>query len=423
MRSKYSLFLLAVIAVFYSCEKDPSLVGSGLNPGGGLDVISIDTFDFTAFTIEEDSLNSTGVNDVWLGRTVDTRTGSMESSFYTQFRLTQTGLDLGANATLDSSFIFISYDRIYGPALQPFNIKVYEVLEEIDADAGYRSDVDLMVGSSVVAERNAVTLNENGGVLAIPLTNAFGNELMNLIGTTNMENNDNFLNYLRGLYFTVEGSASDAMIHLNLVDASTSLDLYYTSDVPTDSSYSYVIDNQSTWVSKYEADFATSDIATVLSNTSNNDEELYITAMSGTKANIQMPDLSFLNDAVVNFAEITFYQVDYDGAETDKFNENASLFLYQNLSDTSFTLLPGFTLSNFNSFGGGKELVTVDGIVTNRYSFNITQYVQDLTKNETETSSFFLTALANNDPARVVIGGGNHPTLPIKMKILFTLTE
>ena len=420
-----SKFLIAFVLLIFlgSCDKDSVLVDSDIDPGGNLNLQEVDSFVLTAITVEEKELSSDNTTDVWLGVISDTRTGLRKSQLFTELRLTQTGIDIGANAILDSAFIYFNYSEIYGPGIQALDFEVYEVLDSIEVLTNYETDDVLAIGTSPLASAIGVTLSEDGGIIKLPLESSFASTLFAQIGTANMENNTNFTDYFNGLNLQVSSTTGDAMARLNLTNVNTGLELFYRSDDPEDSVYRFQIDNQAKYFMNYQEDFMGSNVETVLNDPSNNDSELYITGFSGTKGQVEMPDLSFYADKVINYAEISFTQADYGSTESTDFPEQNNLFVYQNLYDTTFTFLTGFTTSNFTAFGGGKELVDVGGTMTNRYKFNITQYVQALSKGELETSSIYVTSLSNNNPRRIVIGGGNHPQFPIKLKILFTLTN
>lgn len=420
--SKSVLFFSLVLFVLVSCEKDLQLNDSVLNPGNELTLAVTDSTPLVAFTANEIARDGKNQSVTPLGRIVDDRFGSLSASFYANFRLTVIGFDPGANVTLDSAYLSLAYNQKYGPASSSFNIEVLELNESLVAANEYRNNSTLSTKPTIIGSLSNFTLDADSGVIKIPLTTTFAQSLVNLFGTGTLSSNDNFQNFFRGVHVRTTGGG-DALAYLQLTNTNTAINVFFTAPSSPDSLYRFLIDNQSTRVNKFERDFAGSEVEVFLNDNTNNDEVLFVSAFSGTKAVVEMPDLSFLGNAIINRAELSFYQVDLANPLATSFPAPDNLFLFLNLSDSTINFLPGVSTSNLANFGGAKTSVTVNGISTNEYKFNVTRYLQEVIDGTAQSNSLVLSALAVNSGNRLKLGGGNHPDLPIKLKVVYTLAQ
>jgi hypothetical protein len=412
--------LLLLSLIIFSCEKDSQLNDSPLNPGGELTLMVSDTLPLVAYTTQENFLDGKNQAVTPLGRITDTRFGEMSASFYANFRLSVIGFDPEGTVTLDSSFLSLTFNKKYGPNTQPLNIEIYELDEALVSANDYRNNTTLATKPTLIGSLTNYTFSADSGVIKIPLTNAFAQTLINQFGQSTLISNDNFQNFFKGVHVKTTG-VNDGLVHLQLT--SSALNLFFNATSSTDSIYSFFIDNQSTRVNKFIKNFSGSEVEVLLNDPSNNDEVLYVSAFSGTRAFFEMPDFSFLANTIINRAEISFYEVDIDNPLATSFPAPDNLFLFLNIADSTSQLLPGVTTNNIGSFGGFKTPKTVNGIATNEYKFNITTYVQSLVNENITNKSVALSVLNVNSGNRLKVGGGNHPDLPIKLKIVYTLAQ
>lgn len=413
-------FLFLFSLTIFSCEKDSQLEDSPLNPGSELTLVVSDTLPLVAYTASENPLDGKNQTVTPLGRINDARFGAMSASFYANFRLSVIGFAPGANVTLDSAYINLAYNKRYGPNSELMDIEVYELDESLVSANDYRNNATLATKPTIIGSLTSINFSADSGVVRIPLTNAFAQTLVNQFGQGTLSSNDNFQNFFKGIFVKTTGG-NDGLIHLQLTNSS--LRLFFNAPSSPDSTYSFIIDNLSTRVNKYIKNFAGSEVEVLLNDPTNNDEVLYVSAFSGTRAIVEMPDLSFLKNSIINRAEISFYEVDLDNPLATSFPSPDNLFLFLNSSDTSVQLLPGVTTNNIASFGGSKTSKTVNGISTNEYKFNITNYIQSLIDETTSINRIALSALTVNSGNRLKLGGGIHSDLPIKLKIVYTLAQ
>ncbi|MGB1248423.1 MAG: DUF4270 family protein [Chitinophagales bacterium] len=413
-------FILAI--ALSACEKDPKLTDSPLNPGSGIGVEQVDTFTLASYTIEEQPLNGKNRDYVQLGRIDDSRMGNTSTAFYSQFRLSVNGSELGANPVLDSVILTLAVNDFYGSFDNTMNIEIYELTEDLDPDSDYDNDVSLSTGTTLLG--SAMLDYDTLSQISIPMTSVFGQSLLDQFNTDVMESSDNFLDFLSGVYVKIDdGSGGDGMLEIDLTNAATRLNLYFHSDNATDSLYQYVVDNQAVTANQYNTDFSGSEVEVAFNDDTDNDEELYLSPFSSSRGLVILPDMTEFADVAINYAEISFFQADYGDAINDDFPENDRIFLYLNVGDTSLNFLPGVSVNNLAAFGGAKELVSIGGINTHKYTFNITQYIQELAKEEIDNEGLAISVLSNNGANRVKLAGATHADLPIHLELTYTKTK
>lgn len=420
--NKSVLFFGLILFALASCEKDPQLNDSSLNPGNELTLAVTDSTPLVAYTINEIARDGKNQSVTPLGRIVDDRFGSLNASFYANFRLTVIGFDPGDNVSLDSAYLTLAYNQKFGPASSPFNIEVLELNENLVAANEYRNNTTLSTKSTIIGSLSNFTLTADSGIIKIPLTTTFAQSLVDQFGTGTLSSNDNFQNFFKGVHVRTT-IGDDALAYLQLTNTNTAINLYFTAQSSQDSLYRFLIDNQATRVNKYEKDFALSEVEGYLDDNTNNDEEIFVSAFSGTKAVVEMPDLSFLGNAIINRAEISFYEIDLSNPLATSFPSPDNLFLFLNLNDSTVNFLPGVSTNNLSNFGGSKRPATVNGISTNEYKFNITRYLQEVINGTAQSNSVILSVVAVNSGNRLKLGGGNHPDLPIRLKVVYTLAQ
>lgn len=411
------LFLFAFLVFIVSCEKEPGLTGDA----NGNNLSTLDSLSLTAYTIADDPKNSLNEGDVPLGRLVDPRFGESLASFYTQLRLSLTAFEPGANAVLDSAVLVLDIEDVYGPLDNAIDFEVYRLTEELEGSVNYLSSADLSLDPTLIGGVNAYVFN-NQSTLRIPMTNAFGNELLALFGSASTTTNDQFLTYLNGLYVSLNSSTGgDGLLDIDLESDVTALQLYFTSDSAEDSVYSFNVGTAALRVNQYQTDITGSELEVQLNDPSNDDESLLIGGLQVSKGFIELPDLSVLEGVVINQAKLTFYQADYGDALNTGYSSPEFLFLTGGIaSDTVQYFLSDYSTSDPSAYGGTPQLVEINGNPTIAFEYRIPRFIQRYVNGQTEISYLNIEVLNFNNGNRVKLGGGSHPSFPISLEILYT---
>lgn len=410
------IFTLSIFVV--SCNKDAAI--PDVTDSSDLNLLESDSFVLSTTTVEDEPVNGTNIVAVLLGQTADAKIGDSKASFYSQLAITKNAFDLGENPVLDSVVLVLDQTTSYGVLNNSYSLQVYELTSEISSDETYYNNTTLNVSGTPLANISNFKFENGETSLRIPLSTAFGNTLINAFGTTSMESTENFQNFFKGIFVTATTVNGDGMVSLNLNSDLSNLELFYHSDTQIDSSYTFSIGTSETSISQYVKENNSSEA--ILAANSTNKEVGFVASMSSFKTLIEFPDLSYLEDIIINKAELSVYQADYGSTESIAFPEPDQMILFQNLEDTSISYLDSYSSSNYGPLGA-KELVEVDGSNTNVYTFQITQYVQNLINGTASAESVYMLDVSSNEGNRIKVGGGNHPTLPMKLNIIYTVKK
>lgn len=411
------LFYFLPLLFLANCEKEPSLDGES----SGDKLERVDSLQVVAYTESGTPRDALNEGDVVLGKLTDPRFGESVASFYTQLRLTTNSFIPGANPILDSAFLEIRIESVFGPLDIPLDIEIYELTEEIALTSSYNSNTDLAVGSTLLGSLNGFVYN-NETFLRIPITTAFYNDLFSQFGTTTTVSNDNFQDYLQGLYVTINPtSGGDGLIDLDLPSELSLLNLYFRTDNAIDSVYSFVMDVQALKVNNYKHDVAGSELSAALNDVTNNDESILLGGLSLSNGIVELPDLTFLQGSIINQARLTFYQTDFSAPENTNYAIPEFLLLTGGKdNDTVQYFLSDYVANDPSSYGGVPELTNVNSNPTYAYSYQLPRFIQRVVNQETDISYLNIEVLNFNNGNRIKLGGGNHPTFPVTLEILYT---
>lgn len=381
--------------------------------------------DISSYTFREDSIQTDEGNKSLLGSINDPIFGTTTIDFATQFRL-QFFPDYGDNPSPDSIKLYLYYRLIYGDTTTVQKFRVYELETPLDIDDDYYQEVDLKsyASDNLLAEieyqprvtQDSATADTFYQLLVIPLDISLAEKLV-YADSTEMANNDVFLNFFKGLYIETEKVNSEGGTILSLEAASNSsfqgsaLLVYYNNDenraaeTPDTLSMPFVVTQYSARVNKIEHDYTQAAFYNKLSTEDSQDSLLYIQATGGVESKIYIDNLTNWQDSVntaINKAELVF-QIDTVLSELDKFAAPNQLLLTV-INDEGKEFLPIDYLFSPTFYGG----VIGDD---NTYRFNITQHVQQIIDGDEQNYGFYLTtALKNSEANRVVLKGATSKT-------------
>ncbi len=270
-----------------------------------------------------------------------------------------------------------------------------------------------------------------------------------------------FRTFFKG--FALESVSGDAIIGFDLTGANTKLAIYYRYDknsvMNADTTVAYFPFSGNT-AGSASANFIKRDYAgTALEMAAGGtvpDDVVYIQNSPGSFATIKIPGLSGLNNRVVHRAELIMEQL-YDPKDTIFPSTNLYLDAYDSAVSAFRTIPYDVTLdfsgnTNLSSFGVSPFINSKDasGNSIRTWRFNLTRYVQHVV-NDTEPvydlrlfapvyvnelyragaagSESRLISLTIGGPlsvnseagkGRVRLGGGNHPTQKMKLRIVYS---
>jgi len=455
----YALFVSVIIIT--SCT-DGSIIGNDLLGDEEVSLKFDESFELTGQTVLGDSLPTYIVGNInqtyMLGEIDEPIFGKYSSDVYTAFRYSSTFPNYD-NGVLDSIVLDLEYDErgFYGDTTVIHNIEVFRITEEfIESDTIYSNQTFMtdMIPLASVAMVPSKSANVNVVLrdldidsivslsprLRIRLDDAFG---MELLEDDAAESNDStfFANY-KGLYIksTTEGSS---MIGLNFNentdfnDGIARLHLYYSvtdsADVVTLEEYSYVMSaaTSSTFIHDYNG----SAVGNSLNDSVAGQEFLYSQNMAGVNAEIEIPDLNFLDNnnsdtIIINAAQLVLIvNEDVSEVQSDLYPSSPQFLLSKDREDGEGKTLiddivkDGIPISLGLALHDGiaKEVVQPDGSTIKTVTFVITNYVRNLLENDIGASKVTISPVGRSEsPRRTVFYGLNHPEFPAKLRIAYT---
>jgi len=437
-----SIFLfLPIVLLIFSCNKKPDTLGLDL-VDGNKGVIGFDTtFNVFAFSELDDSVQSNQTSLSLLGSMQTATFGRVDASFYTHIRLSQVYPDFGNNPLIDSAVFTMVYSGYYGNINTPQTVVIHKVINEsILTDTTYYADASFEIGPAVLGSKT-FTPNPNDTILIdsvasapelrIPLSNTFGQELLNL-DTSNYETSAKFIEYLKGLYVGIEPVSTEgegAILYFNLLSDRSNVTLYYRNNAEDSLSYVFLINDNCARVGNFSHDYSLSTDPVFLEEVINTQdpgstpgigqEKLYLEGLGGIRTIIKFPGLSEWaenKNPLINEAKLVI--TSENNADQDTPPDKLILFKIKsaNHNDIAFTADQSTFTDDYYGGGFNEDQGT--------YTFRLSLYIQSLLLGETD---YGLVLYPNAKAVRAngLVFGGTNPIHPehLKLKLTYTPTE
>lgn len=478
----FASFILALVFLFSACRKinEFTEVGGGLIPP----IDNINTFDTSlqvqvfndTFGILNDSLRLNSGERHFLGLiNNDPIFGKTNAELY--FELKPGSNDFFPNGSypfarkdstkLDSIVLVLGYAERYGDSTIPQTINVYELNQELKRDSTYLirqqpvtygtplNPGGQLIFPSLLDDSVKVFRDTTAGQVRIKLDTNFARRLMNYDTTNAYRSDSAFRTYFKG--FAIRSvSSGNAIIGVTMNSANTKLAFYYRipkpggGDSATVSYFSFY--SQCNSANYVKRDHTGTPVAAAAGVTVQS-PIAFIQNSPGTYANLKIPDLPALGNRIVHRAELIVEQV-YDPSDL-MFPPPAKLFV--DAYDPSITISNKYRSipysldlspnAGFDLVGFGTSPQTINDPFGNPikiWKFNLTRYIQHVvTGTQTSYDLRLYSPLAVNlktrslafsgdidisgvyvgdaiANGRVRIGGGNHPTQRMRLRIIYS---
>lgn len=365
--TKVAAFLVVSFS-FIACDDDFSTVGGEIieNPAD----VEVEEFEVTAYSKKLNSVQTNNLPDHLLGVYNDPIYGQSEASILTQLSLSTNNPTFGQETRLDSVVLTIPYystegdsdendnieyalDSIYGDG--PFKLSIQEsryFLSNFDPDANfqdrqkyYSDQQDLfeenLVGDVIYENENflpsseaIVTYGENdegeqdtitsGPALRIHLpVEYFQEKIIDKEGSAELSNNNNFTEYLRGLFIKAEAvNEEGSMILFDLEEGNINLHYTHEREAANDDGEDEIEEVAATYqlnfgdnvVNTFEGDFPVDVLQAITgADKENGEENLFLKGGEGSMAIVELfedeAQLEELreNNWLINEANLIFY--------------------------------------------------------------------------------------------------------------------
>lgn len=441
---QFILFIL-VVSLMNSCTKS-SPVGSELLAGDQADIQFTDTLTLRMRTVKEDSVI---VHDPFregnlfsfylLGDFNDPVFGNVNTSIYSQLKSSTAIIIDSADfqtAVLDSMVLSLVYDPngVYGNINEPFTISVHRLTEDIDPFETYYSDQDFEYDPIPLATHtftpnvlDSLILSDtikSAPQLRIPLGDDLAEEFLSQESPfTNLTRDSAFISFFKGLYIKAD-TETGGTLSFNLATGGSAMSLYFTTDgedEPIKNRFTYSFSASSlTRVSRMNHTFSSSVTDAVDGGFTAGEQAVYLQALAGPLAEIEIPFAREITSSIINKAELEF-TISVQDTSDFPYPEQIVLATRDSkgtllvIDDVDFALNKG----SIALFGGQVEDATSED-PRQVYKMNIAAVFQDMA-DDIENNSLFLRILPKQEQAsRVILYGPEHSEYPAKLNLTYT---
>lgn len=410
-----TLYTFIYFISLLGCKKESNTIGLGVHPPEDkINVNFSDTTTLSVFTVCDDSVSSSNLSLNLLGSYIDPVFGDSKVEFLTQIRLPSDNVNFGNDLTVDSLILYLDYSGYYGDTTTQQEIKVYELIKDINDTTTYYSNfnVNEFYDTDELAYVSYLP-KPNDSVFAITFTNSTFIEKINLLfsDSTNPVDNEAFLNIFKGLYISTDKVFSNgAIIYYNLLSSESKMTLYYNDSL----SYDFVIDNECARINLFEHDYSSTSFYTHINDTTFEDSVVYIQSMGGVKAKIKFPFISNWLDSCaisINKAELV---IKVENNTTDVYAPPSKLLLTEIIDDEGGIALLDDQFVSEDYFDGNYDSES------KTYKFNIARYIQQLIDGKEDFGLYLFPADNRVSANRAVLTSGKHSN---KMKLLITYSK
>jgi len=394
--------------------KEPLIKDSNLLTSDDNLNLAKDTLSVKVFSEFEKPLTSSGVSVGLLGSLNDPNFGKTFAGFYSQCKLTSNNIYFGESPVLDSAFLMVKYNGVYGKFNQPVDVNVFELSQDMSSTTTYKSTDAFSVNFPAIGTLSnfvpkltdsvVTAFNTLAPHLRIPLTTVFANKIL-LADTNTLKDNTAFLNLFKGIYLTTSSSTvGNGLLYLLLQSPVSGIRLYYHNS--TADSLTYTLPFSGVTVNHFDNVYTGSPVSVSVSNPNiNGEEKMYLQAGAGVKGKIFINNLDSLPaNIAINKAELILSQIP-QVSSVDTFAPPIVLNMYR-IDDAGQT--QRLDDDGATGFGGVITSETVNGVAINRYHFNIKRYFQKLIQGVYPNKGFYLETLApTSNSERVVIANSS----------------
>ncbi len=419
---------LSAALLFGSCTRPENDLGEDLIPEG--DLLSTNQSDTTSLlctVINEDSVQTSNLSSVMLGRYFDPMLGEVESGFYTQLQLSTSNPNFPDDAIIDSVVLALVYDGAFYGKKGIQNVAVHELTEALSKDDTYyhntnktydlrslvkpgfetypfNSDGLTIVGTDTVIHQLRIRLNESLG------THLFGAD------DNVYSSSENFQEFFKGVYVRTENDGQlGGISNFDLIDSDSKLSVYYrynNNGTEDTTRYDFSITTESAYYSKLRFSRTGTSLQGISESGISGQEFSFVQAGGGLRTKIEFPFIQNLNTIENRSINQALLIIPFD--DSNLFQAQPSLFLAYKDQDGEFRVLPDQVVGNIGGTGNFQA---------DQYVFNVSLYVQRLINGEIESQGLYLVSRNSGVSVnRSVLHGPDFPSdLPSeRMRLVLT---
>lgn len=403
-----------------ACEK-PKSIGADIIPSG--DLLNVQHTDTLSVELETRFLDSIRTDEEpvnMFGNLIDADFGRIRTATFTNFRLAGSNLFFGDSLSLDSVVLKLELTGFYGDNTDPQDLEIFELDEKPLRENTYLNRDSLSCTTTNLVHASSQTLqfpaNTPAKTISIRLSDAFGQKLLNA-SSDNLLNNDNFTNFLKGLYISTRPVAQTsrepgAVYYFKPDGAITGLYLYYNGKlggIYSDTlSYRFQINEDAARFTRIiRSETSGRLISQVEQEVPGSDVYQLLQAGLPIEVKVRIPNYGNLFPVAVNKAELELpVLTEYFGSESR----------YQ-----PPTIIQGIESNASGAPEGGAITSAIYDTENKVYTVALSSYSQRMINTPANNYGFFLSSLnSTTNLNRVVLAGMKHPTRKPRLKITYT---
>lgn len=386
----FSVLFLGIILIA-GCKKPKEVIGDNLvSDADRLGLAITDTISIEMRTVEEDSLRSDELSVLQIGAYNDIETGSFNISASAHLRLSANDVDFGtpSNIVVDSVKLLLAHNALSFLGDSTFNLQlsVRELETEIHFDSSYytTSSVAATGDNILIANPNGYTISPQTNtilgedtltapVLILPVKTEFGEKIIAKSGLTELTDNENFLQFIKGIQIKAEAvpaAGQGFVFGVNPKSIYSVMYIYYRDTVLKDTvRFDLNINNQSATVSSIKADFTGSMVASHLADTNQVVNRTYVKSGGLLKTVMKLPYLEQFNE--LEGVAINQAQLELPLAENNEGVETPHAKLFLSVYNINNDLVVAPDILEGEAFFSGEK-------VGDKYVFRISRYIQQV---------------------------------------------
>lgn len=385
----YCTLALLMCIFLSSCNNQSSEIGLDLlDDLVGTDFM--DTVTVEAYSMLEDTINTTNTSANILGHISDPIFGNSSAGIYSQLALSGSAVNFGENPIVDSVVLTLQISGYYGDTNSRVDIRVHELTESLNSETQYyqtstasydASILNYSTGGYTIQPTTLVVVDTGifNAHLRIRLTQQFGQYLLN----HQSELNNNLSDFFKGLYIESARHTGNRgyMLITNLTSALSGITLYYHNNNESNMRYTFSCNDKCVRFTHLDHDYSASISSDFVEEVLQGQRQLgrkilYIQGGGGVKTRITFPYLEqsfkqYNQRVVIHRAELVITNVD----PQEQYLIQPSNLTLQGIgkSDSAIRFLPDDDYYTSAAYYGGSYNAS-----TREYRFRITQYIQQL---------------------------------------------
>jgi len=359
-----------------------------------------ESIDLIVTNFQEENISGSGTYSL-LGSFNDQYFGQSDAAFFMQVLLPSNNIDFEADE-LNSEIkleLSLPYYNVYGDTLQNLNLSVFEIMENLTGiDTTQTLTTDNFEYSNLLTQQQIIVEQVNDSIqweeeivsprLIVDLSNSdLGSKILSA-NLTDLENNDNFTEFFKGLFLHVDPQENGSIIYFDTNSPDCFLRMTYTKNDQTQGVIDFPVGVSANTHNYFVHEYLNSEVFNFLQN-EQTDSFVFLQSMGGMAAEL---DFNFLFDEVYSDWIISRASLNipvYKDSQYDIFPAPAYLVLTE-YSDSLDAAIQGISGGLYNE-------------ETEEYNFIITSHIQKIISNNHNSVLRLYVGGKNSNPERLII--------------------